>query len=555
MIILNGQSVCGYTAFGKLTYYRRGRQQVTRRKVENVHSEIARYEKAKAQTIAQLDALYEKALAEVGEQEAQLFQIHQMMLEDEDYCDSIINTINRKQINAEYAVAVTADNFTKMFSEMDNPYMQGRASDVRDISERLINILSGHSTDGMLLNEPVIIAADDLVPSETVQLDKSKILAFITADGSASSHTAILARTIGIPTIIGVGDALNESFDGLDAIVDGSAGTVYINPDEQTVILLREKQNQERKKRQLLEQLKGQQNITLDGKQIMLHANIGSPADIGAVLQNDADGIGLFRSEFLYLESNDYPTENKQFQVYKNVAETMAGKRVIIRTLDIGADKQTDYFQLPKEENPALGLRAIRICLTRPKIFKTQLRALYRASAYGKIAIMFPMISSLEEVYQIKEIVKVVRDELTSDGLPFSSDVELGIMIETPAAAIISDLLAKEVDFFSIGTNDLTQYTLAVDRQNQSLGSFCNLHHEALLRLIGFVTDNAHKAGIWVGICGELGADPELTATFLAMGVDELSVCPPEVLPLRDRIRQINVGNVSPYGARLSIYT
>lgn len=541
MEILKGKGVCRGIAFGKVYYYRRNQQKVSRHHIEDASAEIDRFQNAKVRAIEQLESLYEKALPKVGEEGAQLFQIHQMMLEDEDYCSSIEGIISQQMVNAEYAVATTADNFARMFSEMDDPYMQGRAADVHDVSERVVRILQGEDTDGVSLKEPVIVVADDLAPSETVQLDKSKILAFATAGGSVNSHTAILSRTMGIPAIIGVGEALSEKWDGVQAIVDGQAGEIILQPDDQTQSAMQQKLQEELERKQLLEQLKGKPSVTLDGQNIMVYANIGNPSDIGSVLQNDANGIGLFRSEFLYLESKDYPTEEEQFNAYKSVVEMMAGKRVIIRTLDIGADKQADYFHLPKEENPAMGMRAIRICLTRPAVFKTQLRALYRASAFGKVAIMFPMITSVAEVRKIKEIVAEVKAELTADKIPFSDNVELGVMIETPAAAMISDRLAQEVDFFSIGTNDLTQYTLAVDRQNQELDQFCDIHHEAILRFIKMVADNAHKAGIWMGICGELGADLSLTETFLAIGVDELSVAPPQVLPLRKKIRETDV--------------
>lgn len=541
MEILKGKGVCRGIAFGKVYYYRRNQQKVSRHHIEDASVEIDRFQNAKVRAIEQLESLYEKALPKVGEEGAQLFQIHQMMLEDEDYCSSIEGIISQQMVNAEYAVATTADNFARMFSEMDDPYMQGRAADVHDVSERVVRILQGEDTDGVALKEPVIVVADDLAPSETVQLDKSKILAFATAGGSVNSHTAILSRTMGIPAIIGVGEALNEKWDGVQAIVDGQAGEIILQPDAETQSAMKQKLQEELERKQLLEQLKGKPSVTLDGQNIMVYANIGNPSDIGSVLQNDANGIGLFRSEFLYLESKDYPTEEEQFNAYKSVVEMMAGKRVIIRTLDIGADKQADYFHLPKEENPAMGMRAIRICLTRPTVFKTQLRALYRASAFGKVAIMFPMITSVAEVRKIKEIVAEVKAELTADKIPFSDNVELGVMIETPAAVMISDRLAQEVDFFSIGTNDLTQYTLAVDRQNQELEPFCDIHHEAILRFIKMVADNAHKAGIWMGICGELGADLSLTETFLAMGVDELSVAPPQVLPLRKKIRETDV--------------
>ncbi len=537
MVTLQGKSVCGGIAKGPLYYYKRSAGAVSRRHAEP-EAELTRFHTAKEAAIAQLGQLYDKVLAEMGTHGAALFEVHQMMLEDEDYCDSICDIIQRQKVNAEYAVAVTADNFARMFSEMDDDYMRERAADVRDISERVIGILLGKTDNGIQSAQPVIVAADDLAPSETVQLDKSKILAFVTSQGSTNSHTAILARTMGIPAIIGVGDALSQDMDGKQAIVDGFKGIVYLEPDVDTTAEL-ERQNQEEIQRKaLLEQLRGKPSVTLDGKTIQVYANIGSPGDVGSVLQNDAEGIGLFRSEFLYLESEDYPSEEKLTSAYKSVAETMAGKKVIIRTLDIGADKQADYFQLPKEENPAMGLRAIRLCLTREGLFKTQLRAIYRASAFGNIAIMFPMIISLQEVRRIKALVSQVKDELKRDGISFSEDVELGIMIETPAAAVISDLLAEEVDFFSIGSNDLTQYTLAIDRQNQSLEPFCDEHHQAVLRLIALSCENAHKAGIWVGICGELGADESMTQQLLEMGIDEFSVSPPAVLRIRQKIRQ-----------------
>lgn len=544
MEIMQGKGVCGGIACGPIRFLKRRERQIIRHHVADTAAELARFEAAKDASVAQLDFLYEKALTEVGEQGALLFQIHQMMLQDEDYCESISNIVTSQEVNAEYAAASTAANFSKMFAEMDDPYMQARAADVKDISERLIDVLSGEESDSVAADSPVIVAADDLAPSETVQLDKSKILAFVTRGGSANSHTAILARTMGIPAIIGVGDSLKEEFDGLEAIVDGSSGQVFVEPDEDVRARLVEKQEQESRHKQLLQQLKGQPNITLDGQNVMVYANIGSPSDMGAVMKNDAGGIGLFRSEFLYLESSTYPTEEEQFNAYRTVAETLSGKRIIIRTLDIGADKQADYFELPHEENPAMGMRAIRICLTRKDVFRTQLRALYRASAYGKIAIMFPMITSVWEVREIKKLAQEVREQLTADGIPFSPDVELGIMIETPAAVLVSDRLAKEVDFFSIGTNDLTQYTLAVDRQNPNLDSFYDAHHPALLRLIKMTADNAHKNGIWMGICGELGGDLELTETFLALGVDELSVSPSQVLGLRQKIRETNAAAI-----------
>ena len=544
MTILKGKGVFGGIAFGKISIYNREEFEIKRYRVEDTDSEIRRYESAKKIAIVQLQSLYEKALQEVGETNAMIFQIHQMMLEDLDYCESIINIIKNQNVNAEYAVGTTSDNFSEMFSSMDDSYMKERAADVRDVSKRLLKILADSLENVVSFNEPSIIAADDLAPSETVQLDKNKVLGFVTMRGSSSSHTAILARTMNIPAIIGVGSQLKDEFDGCEAIIDGYAGDVYINPDHATIQKMREKQEAKERQAALLLELKGRENVTLDGRHIEIFANIGNSSDVGAVLQNDAGGIGLFRSEFLYLENDDYPSEDQQFAVYKDVAEKMSGKKVIIRTLDIGADKQVDYFEMPHEENPAMGYRAIRMCLDRLDIFKTQLRALYRASAFGKIAIMFPMIISVDEVKKIKEIIKVVKRELEEDEIQFSNDVELGIMIETPAAAIISDDLAKEVDFFSIGTNDLSQYTLAIDRQNDKLTSIFDSHHKAILRLIKFVADNAHKNGIWVGICGELGADESLTETFLSMGIDELSVSPPYVLGIRKKVIETDVSKI-----------
>lgn len=541
MIVLHGRGVCNGIVFGELKFYKRGRQKVVRRHIEDITAELERYEKAKTLTLAKLEQLYQKALVEVGGQDALIFNVHQMMLDDDDYCDSIINIIKDQRVCAEYAISVTGKNFSKMFSEMDDAYLKERAADVRDISDQLIGTLSGEGGDHLKFHKPCIIAADDLAPSETVQMDKSKILSIITEKGSINSHTAILARTMGIPAIIGMEGLLNDEYDGTEVIVDGYTGMLYILPDEQTKAKLQSKLDNNIKTRNRLEQLRGKRNVTLDGKEIMVYANIGNPSDLGSVIQNDAGGIGLFRSEFLFLEKSVCPTEQEQFTAYKTVLETMAGKRVIIRTLDIGADKQADYLNMDKEENPAMGLRAIRICLTRPEIFKTQLKALYRASAFGKLAIMFPMITSVSEVQQIKIMIQEVCDELTDCGIPFADDIELGIMIETPAAAVISDLLAAEVDFFSIGTNDLTQYTLAVDRQNQKVEQFCDTHHEAVLRLIKLVIDYSHQAGIWTGICGELAGDLSLTETFIKMGVDELSVSPPLVLTLRDKIRNLKI--------------
>ena len=538
MITLSGKSVFGGVAIGKIAFYKRQEKQVRRYRVEDTEAEVARFEEAQETAIAQLGELYDKAMEDVGEANAAIFEVHQMMLMDLDYVDSIKNIITTQEVNAEYAVATTGDNFSQMFASMDDAYMQGRAADVKDVSDRLLGILSDAGESGVVADEPVIVAADDLVPSETVQLDKSKVLAFATMYGSANSHTAILARTMNIPAVIGLGEGLAKEYDGHMAAIDGFTGTIYIDPDEETMKAMTEKREEDRRQKALLEELKGKENITLSGQKINVYANIGNLSDVGAVLKNDAGGIGLFRSEFLYLESEDFPTEEQQFQVYKQVAENMAGKKVIIRTLDIGADKQVDYFGLDKEENPALGYRAIRICLTRPEIFKTQLRALYRASAYGQIAIMFPMIISVKEVKQIKVIIEEVKAELREAQIPFREDVELGIMIETPAAVMMSRELAKEVDFFSVGTNDLTQYTLAIDRQNQKLDAFYDPHHPAVLAMIRMAAENAHAEGKWIGICGELGADLELTEEFLAMGLDELSVSPAMVLPLRKKIRE-----------------
>jgi len=538
MITLSGKSVFGGVAIGKIVFYKRQEKQVRRYHVEDTEAEAARFEDAQETAIAQLGELYDKAMEDVGEANAAIFEVHQMMLMDLDYVDSIKNIITTQEVNAEYAVATTGDNFSQMFASMDDAYMQGRAADVKDVSDRLLGILSDAGESGVVADEPVIVAADDLVPSETVQLDKSKVLAFATMYGSANSHTAILARTMNIPAVIGLGEGLAKEYDGHMVAIDGFTGTIYIDPDEETMKAMTEKREEDRRQKTLLEELKGKENITLSGQKINVYANIGNLSDVGAVLKNDAGGIGLFRSEFLYLESEDFPTEEQQFQVYKQVAENMAGKKVIIRTLDIGADKQVDYFGLDKEENPALGYRAIRICLTRPEIFKTQLRALYRASAYGQIAIMFPMIISVKEVKQIKVIIEEVKEELREAQIPFREDVELGIMIETPAAVMMSRELAKEVDFFSVGTNDLIQYTLAIDRQNQKLDAFYDPHHPAVLAMIRMAAENAHAEGKWIGICGELGADLELTEEFLRMGLDELSVSPAMVLPLRKKIRE-----------------
>ena len=538
MITLEGKSVFGGVAIGKIQFYKRNEITIKRTRVEDVEAEVERFQNAKAKTLELLKGLYEKALEDVGEANAMIFEAHQLMLEDPDYVESIENIIRTQDVNAEYAIGATADNFAAIFEAMDDAYMQGRAADVRDVSERLLQALSRQNETVMVMDEPVIIAADDLVPSETVQLDKEKVLSFVTMYGSANSHTAILARTMNIPAVIGLGEALKEEYDGKVAIVDGVDGKVYIDPDEETMASMQKKQKKDQEQKELLNQLKGKENVTKSGQKVNVYANIGNLADVGAVLKNDAGGIGLFRSEFLYLESDTYPTEEQQFAVYKKVAETMAGKKVIIRTLDIGADKQVDYFKLDKEDNPALGYRAIRICLTRPEIFKTQLRALYRASAYGQISIMFPMIISVAEVKKIKEIVEEVKAELRTEGAAFREDVELGIMIETPAAVMVSRELANEVDFFSVGTNDLTQYTLAIDRQNQKLEDFYDSHHPAVLAMIRMAAESAHAEGKWIGICGELGADVTLTETFLKMGIDELSVAPGMVLKVRQKIRE-----------------
>lgn len=540
MQIYNGKSVFGGIAIGKISVYQKKEQQVKRVKIDDPEQEMARYEKAKAEGIKQLQGLYDKALREVGEANAAIFEVHQMMMEDDGYNESVENIIRSQGVNAEYAVATTGDNYAQMFSVMDDDYMRERAADVRDISERLLTILNGEEIGAVDADEPKIIVAEDLAPSETVQLDKGKVLSFVTVKGSLNSHTAILARTMAIPALVNTSVSLESEMDGRLGIVDGANGTFYVDPDEATLAEMKKRQEEDLSRKQLLLTLKGKENVTLDGQKVMLYANIGNIKDLATVIQNDAGGIGLFRSEFIYLEKEDFPTEEEQFQIYRQVAQTMAGKRVIIRTLDIGADKQCDYFHMEHEENPALGCRAIRICLTRPEIFKTQLRALFRASAFGKIAIMYPMITSVQEVREIKGIVEEVKAELTSQGVEFGNP-EQGIMIETPAAAIISDDLAKEVDFFSIGTNDLSQYTMAIDRQNPQLDLFFDPHHPAVLRMISLVVENAHKAGIWAGICGELGADQSLTKEFLAMGVDELSVSPGSILPLRKIILETNV--------------
>ena len=535
----SGKGVYGAIAIGKISVLKKNDAAVTRVHVEDAAAEKARVEKAKQAAAEQLQAIHDKALKEVGEANAQIFEIHIMMLEDEDYNESIANIIDTQQVNAEYAVAVTSDNFAEMFAAMDDAYMQARSADVRDISNRIIANLTGTADSSAESCDSMIVCADDLAPSETVALDKDKVLAFVTAHGSSNSHTAILARNMNIPAVIGMGDEfLTEISSGTPAIVDGYTGTVIVDPDEATVAEYTAKRTSDEEKKRLLQELKGKENVTVDGRKINIYANISGIDNIGAVLLNDAGGIGLFRSEFLYLENSDFPTEEQQFHAYKRVLESMAGKKVIIRTLDIGADKQVGYFGLKKEENPALGYRAIRICLTRPEIFKTQLRALYRASVYGNLGIMFPMITSVKEVERIKEICEEVKAELRSDGIEYSDKIELGIMIETPAAALISDRLAPMVDFFSVGTNDLTQYTLACDRQNPDIEEFIDTHHEAILRLIEMSAENAHKNGAWIGICGELAADTTLTERFLRMGIDELSVSPSFVLKVRDAVRR-----------------
>lgn len=540
MEVYQGKSVFGGIAIGRISVHKKDEQQVKRVRIEDSEQEILRYRQAKQTAMEQLQGLYQKALKEVGEANAAIFEIHQMMLEDDDYNESVENIIRMQQVNAEYAVASTGDNFAQMFSAMDDDYMRARSADVKDISERVLSVLGGRATGIAASGEPVIIVADDLSPSETVQLNKDLVLSFVTVHGSVNSHTAILARTMSIPALIGTAIPLTDDIDGKVGIVDGKNGCIYVDPDEDTLGRMQQLKLEEQEKKELLQTLKGRENITIDGKKIMLYANIGNSKDLAAVLQNDAGGIGLFRSEFIYLERDTFPTEEEQFQIYRTVAETMAGKPVIIRTLDIGADKKCDYFEMEPEENPAMGCRAIRICLTRPEIFKTQLRALFRASAFGNISIMYPMIISVDELRKIKTIVAEIRQELTEQGVTFGEPKQ-GIMIETPAAVMMSEELAKEVDFFSIGTNDLTQYTLAIDRQNPKLDAFYDPHHPAVLRMIQMVVENAHKAGIWAGICGELGADTTLTRRFLAMGVDELSMSPGSILPVRKIILETDV--------------
>ncbi|MBQ7255168.1 MAG: phosphoenolpyruvate--protein phosphotransferase [Oscillospiraceae bacterium] len=541
MITIQGKGVSTGVAVGPLYFYRRADLTIRRTEVADKEAEWARFKAAQAKAIEQLGELAEKARAEAGDEAAMLFETHQMMAEDLDYEEAIENGIKGEGINAEAVVSETGEQFAAMFSAMDDAYMQARSADVKDVSGRIVSILLGAVQGGIDSPVPVVLAADDLAPSETVQLDKSKILGFVTSYGSGSSHTAILARTMGIPAIIGVGDQVKPEYEGREVIVDGGTGEVVVDPDDATRQALLAKREQLLKRQALLEQLKGKPNVTKDGQTVRVYCNIGNPEDVHTVLENDGGGVGLFRSEFLYLECDDYPTEDYQFEAYKKVLSDMGDKEVVIRTLDIGADKQIDYFNLPKEENPAMGNRALRICLNRPEIFRTQLRALYRASAYGHLCIMFPMVTSVWEVKEAKKMCEQVKKELTAEGIPFAEDVQLGIMIETPAAAVMSDRLAKEVDFFSCGTNDLTQYTLACDRQNNDLGRFFNPHHPSVLRLLKMVADNAHKNGIWVGICGELGADLELTETFLSIGIDELSVSPRAVLPLRQKIRETDV--------------
>lgn len=542
MVKYQGKGVYGAIAVGSISVFKRQDVQVKRVKIDDTDAELARLEAAKEKATAQLQEIYEKALREVGEANAAIFEIHMMMVEDEDYNDAIIEIITAQNVNAEYAVAITGDNFAEMFAAMDDAYMQARSADVRDISNRIIGCLTNDGSTEAQSDEPVIICADDLAPSETVTLDKDRVLAFVTAHGSSNSHTAILARNMNIPAIVGVGEAfLSEIRDGDPAVVNGFTGEFILHPDAETIAAAQQKRAEELEKKELLQKLKGKENMTLDGRKINIYANIGSADNIGAVLLNDAGGIGLFRSEFLYLENTDYPSEEKQFRIYKRVLENMAGKKVIIRTLDIGADKQCEYFHMPKEENPALGIRAIRLCLNRPEVFRTQLRALFRASVFGNLGIMFPMIANVWELEEILILCDEVKAELRHDGIEYAEDTELGIMIETPAAALISDRLAPMVDFFSVGTNDLTQYTLACDRQNPEIDRFCDPHHEAVLRLIEMAAENAHRHGKWIGICGELAADTSLTETFLRMGIDELSVSPAFVLKLRDAVRSIDL--------------
>ncbi|MBO5938538.1 MAG: phosphoenolpyruvate--protein phosphotransferase [Clostridia bacterium] len=544
MVTLHGKGVYGGIAIGRLSFLRRRGMSVRRRTVSDTAAELVRFEIARQRAISELGKLHEKALRNIGESGAQIFEIHQMMLEDDDYVDSIVNTIRTERVGAEYAVATAAENFSMVFSSMDDPYMQARAADVRDISNRLIEALSGkEEAKSQFSEEARIVCADDLAPSETMQLDRESVSAFITAEGSVNSHTAILARTMGIPAVVDVGEALLDAADGTEAIVDGFTGKIYLSPDEATLTQMRAKREKDLHAKALLEKYKGMDNVTLDGTRIDIFANIQGLREVGAALLHDAGGIGLFRSEFLYLDREDFPDEEEQFQVYKTVLQSMGGKKVVIRTMDVGADKQVNYFGLDKEENPAMGMRAIRICLCRPEVFRPQLRALLRASVFGNLAVMFPMITSCVEVEEIKRLIAEVKKELKKEKLPFSESTEFGIMIETPAAAIISDRLAPLVDFFSIGTNDLTQYTLALDRQNRSLSAFFDPHHEAVLRLIEFTAENAHRHGKWIGICGELASDLSQTERFLRMGIDELSVSPAYILPLRDKIRNLDLRN------------
>ncbi len=538
MILMQGKGVSKGVTKGKLYFFQRVDTTVEQRSVEDVEAEKARVAEAQRKSIAQLEVLAEKCREEAGDEAAVLFETHAMFVEDEDYVECMMTTLEDEQCNAEFAVQTAGDQFAAMFAAMDDAYMQARAADIQDVTRRILNNLMGVTEGGIDSDEPVILAADDLAPSETIQLDKSKILGFVMQGGSGNSHTAILARTMGIPAICGLGDSLKEAYQDRLAYIDGETGQIFLDPDDLTYATLKDKYEKQQELKKLLETMKGQEDVTLDGKHINVYCNIGSPDDLAAVLANDGQGIGLFRSEFLYLATNDYPTEDEQFEAYKTVAAGMNGKRVIIRTLDIGADKQVDYFNLKKEENPAMGLRAIRICLNRPEVFRTQLRALYRASAFGKIAIMFPMITSVWEVKECKRACQAVMAELKKEGIPFNEDTEIGIMIETPASVFIADDLAKEVDFFSVGTNDLTQYTLACDRQCNDLGKFFDAHHPAVLRALKMAADAAHANGIWIGICGELGADISLLPTFLAIGMDELSVSPSAVLPLRAEIRK-----------------
>ena len=539
MLSLKGKGVCGGVTLGTLAVLRRSAQDVKRRKITDAEAEVARFQKARQEAIAQLAALYDKAVIDVGKDNAAIFEIHQMMLEDLDYIESVEGIIRTQSVNAEYAVQATAANFAEIFSSMEDDYMRARAADVKDISNKVLGCLGQDNSSWEKGEGKYILAADDLAPSETVQLDKSRVLGFVTAAGSVNSHTAILARTIGIPAVVSTGTSIADTYDGKMVAVDGYTGEVFVDPDAETIARIEAKIEQDKQHKKLLEELKGKKSITGSGQQVHVYANIGSTGDLASVLANDAEGVGLFRSEFLYLESDDYPTEEQQFEKYKLAAETMAGKRVIIRTLDIGADKQAGYFDLPKEENPALGYRAIRICLERPQLFATQLRAICRASAYGKVAVMFPMIISVDEVRRARAVLREVQAELKYAGVPFDTKMEVGIMIETPAAALIAQDLAKEVDFFSIGTNDLSQYTLAIDRQNQNLEQFFDAHHPAIMRLIEMTVQGAHAAGIWCGVCGELGADLSLTEAFVRMGMDELSVSPASILPLRKKIRSL----------------